>query len=138
MARYVHRTHDVNITCSPPPPPPPRGKVLFGKFGKCLLRQVRKTSCKHCMRTTVGAQEHPGYSADATTPWQPCSVPPVVLDEMAPQTGRLPSEMVPVRTPPASPLTTLCSAKSQTGRGSAGWTRSAQSRSIWCIQAIYI
>ena len=43
---------------------------------------------------TAGVQEHLGYSADATTPWQPCSEPPVGLDEMAPPTGRLPSEMV--------------------------------------------
>ena len=87
----MYTEHDVNITL--PPPPPPRGKV---HFGKCSLRQVRQmftsasqenspsTSCKHCMRTTAGAHEHPGYSADATTPWQTCSGPPVVLDETAP------------------------------------------------------
>ena len=117
----MYTEHDVNITLPE---------------GKSSLRQVRQmftsagqenslsTSCKHCMRTTAGAREHPGYSADATTPWQPCSGPPVVLNETAPQTGRLPSEMVCAQTPPASPPKTFCSAKSQTGRGHAGWTRS--------------
>ena len=117
----------------PPPPPPPRGKVHFGKSGKCPLRQVRQmftSANQDCTRTTAGAQEHPGYSADATTPWQTCSGPPVVLDEMVPPTGRLPSETVRARTPAASPPKTFCSAKSQTGRGPADWTRSVPHHAV--------
>ena len=137
----------------PPPPPPPErnsslrqvrqmftsaspANVHFGKSGKCSLRQGLNvitsaslgnnpnTSCRHCMRTTAGAQEHPGYSADATTPWQTCSGLPVGLDETAPQTGRLPSEKIRARTPAASPPKTFCSVMSQTGRGPVGWTGS--------------
>ena len=100
----------------PPPPPPPRGE----KFTSAGQGSSLNTSCKHCMRTTAGVQEHPGYSADATTPWQPCSKPPVRLDETAPRTGRLLLEMVCERTRPASPPTTFCSTTSQTGRGPAG------------------
>ena len=52
--------------------------VHFSKSGKCSLRQVRQmftsaspgnslnTSCRHCMMTTAGVQEDPGYSADKT------------------------------------------------------------------------
>ena len=135
----------------PPPPPPPRGEKFTsaspanahsGNSGKCSLWQVRQmftsanqenslsTSCKHCMRTTTGAQEHPGYSADATTPWQTCSGSPVVLDETAPPSGRLSSETVCARTPVASPPKIFCSAKSQTGRGPAGWTRSIPQHAV--------
>ena len=37
----MYTEHDVNITL-PPPPLPLRGKVHFGKSGKCSLRQVRQ------------------------------------------------------------------------------------------------
>ena len=65
VARYVHRIR--MSTTPPPPPPPPRGKVHFGRRSLWQFQEtVRTTSCMHCMRTTTGVQEYPGYSADIT------------------------------------------------------------------------
>ena len=147
----MYTEHDVNITL--PPPPHERKSSLRQvrqMFTSASLGNSPNTSCRHCMRTTEGprntrgtrrtqqsehimqalheddggAQEHTGYSADATTPWHTCSGLPVGLDETAPHTGRLPSEKFCARTPAASPPKTFCSVMSQTGRGPAGWTGS--------------
>ena len=51
-------------------------------------------SCTHCTKKTAEVPESPAYTMDAKVPWQPCSVPPVVLGETAPQTVPLPSGTV--------------------------------------------
>ena len=134
----------------PPPPTASPANAHSGKSGKCSLRQVRQMfttasmanvhygksgkQSEHIMQALHEDDDRgpgtPWVLGDATTPRQTCSGPPVILDAMAPLAGRLPSETVCVRTPAASPPKTFCSAKSQTGRRPADWTRSVPHHAV--------